>query len=109
MTNEENDDYAGWLEHRRSVRPDDGLTDRIMSQLNRPASISLSPPPVSPPARLLNRFGPGLLLTTASLLFAVKIATLVGNLVFPTESYPEFANEIKVEEPDHAHGNVSRS
>jgi hypothetical protein len=109
MTNDNDDDYAAWLEHRRSVRPDAGLTDRIMSQLSDPASISIPPAPTAPPARQFSRIGPGLLLTAASLIFAVKIAALVGNLVFPTESYPEFANDIKIEEPADAHGNVSRS
>jgi hypothetical protein len=122
------DKYEAWLKQRQDVSPPEDLADRIMAAIESPSSplevpagapagfsASIVPsgkshevvPPRQPLARL--GLGPLLLCTAASLIFVARIAALVGNLVFPTGSYPEFATDQRIEELPHEHRNVSRS
>ena len=104
-----NDDsmYQRLLQECRTVRPSSDLTDRIMA-----AIASTSPENVTSATFTLansgdfksrsirpfvTRLGPALLWTAASLIFLARLTALVGNLVFPTNSYPEFA----VDEREH--------
>ena len=104
-------EFDAWLKQRRDVRPADDLADRIMTAVEQSARAS----PVetvaaaSMPTRLLRQTGPILLWTAASLIFVARIASLVGNLVFPTNSYPEYAVDQRIEEVPDEHRSVSRS
>lgn len=132
MTSES--DYSEWLNDRRVVRPPDDLVDRIMARINHEGltpGLDVALPPDGPqtaqgrqtgssgvangdaisqrahvPRRQL---GPMLFWAAASLIFAIRIAALVGNLAFPTSSYPEFAGDEQIEEAPHDHRNISRS
>lgn len=99
-------DYEGWLKHRRDLPESADLTNRIMSAVEATSDQPVEPRPTTPPR---SRIGPVLLWTAASLVFVARIAALVGNLVFPTNSYPEYAADQHSEEVPHEHQNVSRS
>lgn len=105
----EDEDYEGWLQHRREVSHSANLVDRIMAAVEAPHEVSELPEHLSERAGLFGRVGPPLLWTAASLFFVARIAALVGNLVFPTSNYPEFAVEERIEEMPDERPNVSRS
>jgi len=104
-------EYTAWLNECRTARPPDDLADRIMAQVDQ-ATITKSPTVSVPESRRSSpawQLGPTLFWTVASLIFAIRIAALVGNLAFPTSSYPEFAGDQQIEEVPHDHRNLSRS
>lgn len=109
MTNES--EYNAWLNERRTVRPPDDLADRIMTQVHEAASANPPETSVPEPMRTARAWplGPALFWTVASLIFAIRIAALVGNLAFPTSSYPEFAGDQQIEELPHESRSTSRS
>jgi hypothetical protein len=92
------EDYQSWLQHRRDVNPPAELSDRIMQAVA--ASRGISPQRVARSPAIRARAIPVLLWTAASLIFVARIAALVGNLIFPTSSYPEFAADHRIEGPD---------
>lgn len=104
-------EYDAWLHECRTARPTDDLTDRIMAQVH--VAAGASPPLVSGPEPMRTarawQWGPTLFWTAASLIFAIRIAALVGNLAFPASSYPEFAGDSQIEELPHESRNTSRS
>ncbi|HEY4259369.1 MAG TPA: hypothetical protein VGM98_04390 [Schlesneria sp.] len=93
------DDYQSWLKHRRATSVSDDVTDRVMAAIREPTRR------VRPAARI----GLVLLWTAASLVFVTRIAALVGNVIFPTDSYPEFAVDQRIEEVPHDHRKPTRS
>lgn len=95
------DDYEDWLKRRRSVTSNVDLADKVM------AAIGTASP--AKPATALQRVGPWMIWTAASLVFVAKVAALVGNLVFPTDSYPEFAADHRIEDVPHDHRIPERS
>ncbi len=107
-------DYDAWVKKRRDAPPANDLTDRIMTAIEQsgralpPVTLAVNgPAPKS--GGLLTQTGPILMWTAASLIFVARIAALVGNLVFPTNSYPEYAVDQRIEEVPHEHRSVSRS
>ena len=102
-------EFDAWLKQRRDVRPADDLADRIMTAVDQSARASPVQAAAPKPTRLLRQTGPVLLWTAASLIFVARIAALVGNLVFPTKSYHEYAADQRIEEVPDEHHSVSRS
>lgn len=104
-------EYTAWLEERRSTRPPDDLVNQIMARVHQTAVADLPALQEPDPPRQSKawRFGPVFFWTVATLIFAIRIAALVGNLAFPTSSYPEFAGDQQIEEVPHDHRNTSRS
>ena len=97
----EPDDYADWLKARRKQTQGIDLADRIMTAVA-----------VQKPVRRKSvavRVGPLLLWTAASLMFLIRIVSFVGNLAFPSHSYPEFATDQRIEEPENDRRNSKRS
>jgi hypothetical protein len=103
----QDDEYEAWLNERRDVMPRADLADRIMAQVE--TSTESPGVTMSASSGLRLRIGPILLCAAASLVFAIRIAAFVGNLVFPTGSYPEFAVDQHIEDLPNDHRNVSRS
>ena len=99
-------DYEAWLTHQRDVQPSANLTDRIIVAVEVATAEAARSRSKSRPG---SRIGPILLWTAASLIFVARVAALVGNLVFPTNSYPEYAADQRIEETPHEHRSVSRS
>ncbi len=93
------DDYQSWLKHRRAMSAAVDVTDRVMAAIRAPAK----------PVRRVERVGLVLLWTAASLVFVTRIAALVGNVIFPTDSYPEFAVDQRIEDVPHDHRKPTRS
>lgn len=85
------DEYQNWLNHRRTMSASIDVTDRVMAAIRAPAK----------PVRRIERVGLVLLWTAASLVFVTRIAALVGNVIFPTDSYPEFAADQRIEDVPH--------
>jgi hypothetical protein len=98
-------DFSEWIQHRRDTKPAGDLTDRILNAVQATEPVR---PVLEPRRRTLNRVGPVVLWTAACLVFVARLMSLVGNLVFPTSSYPEFAVD-RIEEPTNERHGVSRS
>jgi hypothetical protein len=93
------DEYESWLKQRRAMSAAVDVTDRVMAAIRAPAK----------PVRRVERIGLVLLWTAASLVFVTRVAALVGNVIFPTDSYPEFAVDQRIEDVPHDHRKPTRS
>lgn len=103
------DDFEVWRKDRHNVQAPSGLVDRVMAAIETTAGSHPRGGTSLKSHSLIGRAGPVLLWTAASLFFVARIAALVGNLVFPTGGYPEFAVDERIEEVPDEPRNVSRS
>ena len=106
--------YESWRHQRQGIAPTDGLTDRIMAAVEAcpvdasRVEVAVTSAGASKPGSFAQRWGPAFLCLAASLIFVARITAIVGNLVFPTGNYPEFAADQRIED-FHDHRPATRS